>query len=160
MAGFAYAGAVVLAAVFVRAAAAKLARPRDAAAGFDALGVPAPAAMAWLVPAAELAVATLLVAVPRAGGVAALVLLVPFTLVLARAVRAGVLTGCACFGSSSRRPVSGRDLVRNGVLAAMALVVSAAAEPRAAVLVLTGVAVAIVAVGWGRRQGTSRSSRP
>ena len=116
-----YLCALVLAAVFVRAAAAKLARPAQTAAGFGALGLPAAAVLAWAVPAAELVTAALLVAVPRPGGVVALVLLAVFTAVLAVAVRRDVATGCPCFGAASTKPVSWRDLARNVLLAGLAV---------------------------------------
>ena len=121
MAGFAYLCALLLAAAFVRAAAAKLARPEPTEAGFRALGLPRPDLLARGLPVVELVVAVLLVAVPRPGGVVAFVLLALFTVVLARAVRAGVSAGCTCFGAVSTEPVSRTDLLRNGLLAAAAV---------------------------------------
>lgn len=118
---FGYACALVLAAVFVWAAAAKLARPAVTAAGFRALGVPRPAALARAVPVAELGTAVLLVAVPRVGGVVAVVVLAAFTVVIVRAIRQGLVTPCSCFGAVSARPVSKLDLVRNLMLAALAV---------------------------------------
>lgn len=112
--------ALVLAAVFVRAGAAKLARPGPTAASFLALGVPIPAFMARAVPAAELVLAVVLIAAPVAGGLASLVLLASFTVLLARALASGLDVGCNCFGSASTEPVSRRDLVRNGFLAMLA----------------------------------------
>ncbi len=111
----------LLAAIFVWAGAAKLARPGLTAAGFRSLGLPAPDALARLVPAAELLLAVLLVATPPVGGIAALGLLAGFSLVLAGALRAGVTTGCACFGTSPSRPISPRDLLRNAALASLAV---------------------------------------
>lgn len=126
--GLGYLGALVLGAVFVWAAAAKLAGRAQAVTGFAALGLPAPQAMARLVPAAELATAVLLVAVPRPGGLVALALLAAFSVVIARAVLRGVEAGCSCFGVASRRPISPTDLGRNALLASLAL--AAAATPR------------------------------
>ena len=125
MAWFGYACALVLAAVFVRAGAAKLARRDGAAASFSALGVPAPDAMARAVPVLELVLAVVLLARPVAGSVAALAVLGAFSAVLARAIATGVTAGCNCFGSATSKPVSGRDLARNGLLAALAIAVLA-----------------------------------
>ena len=115
-----YLCALVLAAVFVWAAAAKLARPKGTAAGFSALGLPAAHALAWAVPAAELVTAVLLVAVPRVGGLIALTVLAVFTAVLARALRRGAAVGCPCFGAISTKPVSWRGVMRNLALAVLA----------------------------------------
>jgi uncharacterized membrane protein YphA (DoxX/SURF4 family) len=116
-----YLCALVLAAVFVWAGAAKLARPTMTAAGFGALGLPAPGTFAVAVPVVELLLSVTLVAAPRAGSATALVLLAVFTAVLAHALRAGATSGCACFGTTATRPLSRRDLVRNAALAALAL---------------------------------------
>jgi uncharacterized membrane protein YphA (DoxX/SURF4 family) len=116
-----YGCALVLAAVFVWAGAAKLVRPAETAGGFGALGLPWAEALARLVPVLELLLAVALVAVPPIGGIAALVLLVAFSAVLIRALRAGVTTGCACFGTAAGRRLSPRDLARNAVLAALAI---------------------------------------
>lgn len=144
MAGIGYLGALVLAAVFVWAAAAKLARPDQTVAGLAALKVPKPAVMVWAVPAVELVTAALLVAVPRVGGLIALALLAAFSVVIARAVLAGVTAGCSCFGSVSSRPVSAHELGRNALLATLALAAGATPEPTAPPL--WGVA-AVVAAG-------------
>jgi uncharacterized membrane protein YphA (DoxX/SURF4 family) len=127
--GLGYACAVVLAAVFVRAGAAKVARPDRTAATFAALGVPAATVTARGVPALELLVAVALIAAPRVGAVAALVLLLPFTAVLGRAVRAGLATPCNCFGAARADPVSWVDVVRNAMLATLAVVALLATEP-------------------------------
>jgi len=144
-----YAAAVVLAAVLLWAAATKLARPQEAARSFRALGLPSPAALARAVPAAELAVAAVLLAAPRAGGAGALALLAAFSAVLGRAVRAGVTTPCACFGAVTTDPVSAAEIVRNGLLTLLAAAALGATrpvlpDPFAAVAV-----VASVAAGWG-----------
>ncbi|MFN2503919.1 MAG: MauE/DoxX family redox-associated membrane protein [Acidimicrobiales bacterium] len=149
MEGFGYLCALVLAVTFVRAAAAKLARPALTAAGFGAMGLPAPGVLSRAVPVVELAVAALLVALPAVGGVVALALLVVFSVVLARAVRAGVSTGCTCFGAVSSEPVSSVDLQRNLLLAGLALGALDAPEPvvpSVAAVVLVG-AAALAGVG-------------
>ena len=48
--------------------------------------------------------------------VAAVALLVAFTVVVVRRLLDGSRPPCACFGSRSNRPLSGRDVVRNVVL--------------------------------------------
>jgi hypothetical protein len=147
MPGLGYVFALVLAGVFVRAAAAKLARPDETASGFGALGVPAPGVMRWAVPGAELVTAASLAAAPAAGGTVAMVLLVLFTAVVARGVRRGLSTGCTCFGAASAEPVSPADLVRNGLLAGLAA--GAWFAPRPTVPSPAAVVVAAVAVAGG-----------
>jgi len=129
MDGLGYACALLLAAVFVRAGAAKLARPAQTATSFIALRVPAAATAARAVPVVEVLVAVALLAAPRAGAVGALVLLIPFTAVLVRAVRTGSTAPCNCFGAVRADPVSGVDLVRNGLLVAVALAAVTAGAP-------------------------------
>jgi hypothetical protein len=159
MSGFGYACAVVLAAVFVRAGVAKAARGETTRAGFAALGVPAADVTARTVPFAELALAVVLLAAPRVGGVAALLLLGVFTAFLAGAVRRGVTAGCNCFGAARVEPISPLDLVRNGLLALLAVAALAAVGPTApdplpAALVVAGVAGAT----WGLRTARGRQA--
>lgn len=146
MAELGYACALLLAAVFVRAGAAKLARPAATAASFTALGVPAAPAVARAVPVVELVTAAGLLAAPRIGAVAALVLLAAFSTLLARAVRAGADTPCNCFGSARADPVSPVDLLRNGLLAGLAVAALGASHPA---LSLPGAAVALAMFGAG-----------
>ena len=115
-----YACALVLAFVFALAGMAKLTRRHETAVAFAGLGLPAPDAFAIAVPVLELVLVVLLTVVPVAGAAVALVALVAFSVVLARALRAGVTTGCNCFGSARATPISRADLVRNGALAALA----------------------------------------
>jgi len=129
MDGLGYACAVVLAAVFVLAGAAKLARPTATATSFVALGVPAAPALARAVPVVELIVAVALLATPRAGGIAALAMLGPFTAVLARAVAAGSNAPCNCFGAIRSDPVSSVDITRNVMLAVLAVIAIGARRP-------------------------------
>ena len=113
-----------LAFVLVWAGASKLAYPAEVASGFAALGLPAAPVLARVVPVVELGLAVALLAVPVAGALGTLVLLALFSAVLARAVLRGVDTGCGCFGAGSyARRVSWRDLLRNAVLAGVAVVV-------------------------------------
>lgn len=120
--------ALVLAAVFVWAAAAKLARPDRTGAGFAALGLGNQRWLVWGVPVAEVTTAVLLVAVPAAGGAIAFVLLVAFSAVIARALGRGATAPCSCFGAVSGRPISRGDLLRNAALAALAIVALVAAS--------------------------------
>ena len=114
----------LLALVLVWAGASKLAYPAQVATGFSALGLPAAAALARVVPLVELALAVALLAAPVPGAVGTLVLLALFSAVLARAVVRGVDTGCGCFGAGSyARRVSWRDLLRNAALAGVAVLV-------------------------------------
>ena len=129
MKGLGYACALVLAAVFVRAGAAKLARPAQTATSFVALGVPAAPAAARAVPIVELLVAVALLASPRAGGLGAVALLIPFTAVLTRAVRKGSPVPCNCFGAARADPVAPVDVVRNALLVGLALAAVTAPTP-------------------------------
>ena len=161
MAGFGYACAVVLAAVFVRAGVAKAVRPAETTAGFVALGVPAAALTARVVPALELLLALVLLALPRAGAIVAMVLLVTFTGFLARSLRAGLSAGCNCFGQASVRPLSGVDLLRNSLLVLTAAAALLAEEPvvpgpRAVALVLGGVAAGVAGLRWARARPSRR----
>jgi uncharacterized membrane protein YphA (DoxX/SURF4 family) len=161
MSGFGYACAVVLAAAFVRAGVAKVVRNDATRAGFAALGVPGPAVAARAVPVVELALAVTLLAAPRAGGGAALLLLGVFTVFLAGAVRRGVTVGCNCFGTARVDPVSGVDLLRNGLLALLAAAALTAARPTAPGPVAAAVAVAVVAAGaWGLHAAHRRGATP
>ena len=86
-------------------------------------GVPARSAqlVAVAVVALELLVsaATVRPGTAPAGLGAALLMLAAFTVVLSRAVRRGTSPACHCFGAGSK-PVSGRHVVRNLVLIAVA----------------------------------------
>jgi uncharacterized membrane protein YphA (DoxX/SURF4 family) len=165
MADFAYLWALLLAAVLVWAAAAKLARPEQTEAGFRALGLPRPHVLARAVPVVELGVAALLIAVPVVGGVSAFVLLGAFTIVLARAVRAGVSTGCTCFGVVSAEPVSRSDVLRNVLLAAAAVAAWGAPEPTVPSAAAAGLFALTLVAGRAllhvsrRRRGKAEASR-
>lgn len=118
--GIGYAAAVATAAIFAVAAIAKL---RDVVATereFSALGVPRPAFFARFVPIAELSIVVLLLIVPPAGAIAALVSLAFFTTFLIGRLRAGVRAPCACFGSARARPISAMNIVRNIALMSLA----------------------------------------
>ncbi len=148
-AGFGYACAFVLAVVLARAAALKALRPADTAAGFAALGVPAAPVVARLVPVAEIGVAVTLLAEPRVGGPAALIMLGAFSVFLARAVKTGVRAGCNCFGQTRGQRVSGVDLVRNALLAGLAAAAVLADRPTPLPLTAASTLAALVTVAMG-----------
>jgi uncharacterized membrane protein YphA (DoxX/SURF4 family) len=161
--GLGYTAAVVLAAVFAVAAAVKLHDLEGTAAAFDDLGVPRPRAMAAFVPLAELSVVALLLIVPPAGGIGALVTLAFFTTFLVGRLRAGVRAPCACFGSARRDPLSGIEIARNvglGVLAAAALTTDRPVRPHLGdVALVVGSAVLVtVALDAMRRRARQRAA--
>jgi uncharacterized membrane protein YphA (DoxX/SURF4 family) len=121
---------LILAAVFATAAWAKLsdlAGTRQAAREF---GVPsaAVAALAFIVPVAELTVAVLLVfggSAAVAGAVGAVLLLATFIVAISVSLARGRRPDCHCFGRLRSEAVSMRTLVRNLVLVLLAVVVLA-----------------------------------
>ena len=121
---------VGLAVVFAIAGISKLrdlSGTRRAVAGF---GVPESAAptAAVLLPLAELAVAIALV-VPVtavAAATAAVALLAFFSAGIAANLARGRRPDCHCFGQVQPGPIGARTLARNGILAALALVIVAA----------------------------------
>jgi len=154
--------AVVVAAVFAAAAAAKLRDLRATATDFDRLGLPSPDVFARAVPLAEVGVVALLLIVPAGGAVAALVTLAFFTTFLVGRLRAGVTAPCACFGAASKAPLSGIEIARNGglmVLSAVALAADRPVRPTAgdlAVVLVPTLAVAgVLHLLRARREGAS-----
>ena len=147
--GLGYAAAVALAAIFAIAAVAKL---RDVSAterDFDGLGIPRASFFARFVPLAELSIVALLLIVPPAGAIAALVSLAFFTTFLIGRLRAGVRAPCACFGSSRAQPISVRDVIRNLLLMALALVCLATDRPTAITPLDALAVLAVIAVACG-----------
>lgn len=124
--------AVIVAGVLALAGVAKATDRATTTTEFAALGLPWPGLLARIVPPLELGVAGLVLLRPRLGGAAAAILLLAFTLVLVRALRAGRSVSCGCLGPLSRQPVSATTLVRNGLLTALALLTIAAPTPSAA----------------------------
>ena len=150
-AGLAVAGAWLLAGVLAWAAIAKVRRPGPTAEGFRALGLPAATVLGWAVPVAELVTAALLVAVPAAGAVAAVVLLGAFTAFLARRLRGGASVACGCFGTARKDPLTWAALLRNGLLIGLALPALWLAGPQrppleGVLVVSTAAAIGAVAV--------------
>jgi hypothetical protein len=114
--------AVVLGAVLVVAAGAKLAQPGWARRGAAGLGVPV-----WLaaaVPVVELVLGSLLVAglLPPWAALAAALLLAAFTAALLRVLARGEHPVCACFGSLTTGRVGWWSVARNVALLALAAV--------------------------------------
>lgn len=121
---------LALAAVFLTAGIAKLRDPAGTRTAVVDFGAPrwAAAPLAVALPAAELAIAALLLFATTAtwGAIDAIVLLVIFTAAVSIALARGRAPDCHCFGQIGAKPASGRTLVRNGVLIAMAGVVAVA----------------------------------
>lgn len=123
---FALAAALVLTVVFVAAGLGKLidrAGTRKAVGEFGApKGLIGP--LALVLPPGELAVAIalLLPATRMVGAVGALGLLVLFSAAVAASLARGRAPDCHCFGQLHSSPASWKTLVRNGVLAGLAIV--------------------------------------
>lgn len=117
---------VLLAAVFATAGVAKLLdQPgsRRALVGFGISGSLAPT-LGLLLPLAELATAVALILQPSArwGAVMAVVLLLSFIVGISHALLQGEAPDCDCFGQLHSAPAGRGTLIRNGVLAALAMV--------------------------------------
>jgi peroxiredoxin/uncharacterized membrane protein YphA (DoxX/SURF4 family) len=167
---------MLLAAVFAVAGIAKLRDLEGSRAAMRDFGVPAKLAgpAGVLLPVAELVVAIGLVptATARWAAIGALLLLLAFIWGIASALRRGVSPDCHCFGQLHSSPAGPATLVRNGVLAALALfvVVEApgaalddwVAARTAAELVAVGAGIAAVFFGvgwfymWRQRRGLKR----
>ncbi len=109
----------VLAGTFAIAAILKFRDPTATRRSMANFGLPSPRLLAVAVPVTELATALLLVVDRRTGGPCAVALLVAFTTLIVGRLVAGRRDSCGCFGTWSSRPLSWRDLVRNGVLTAL-----------------------------------------
>ena len=118
---------IVLAGVFAVAGVAKLFDRAGARRSLSEFGVPGPVVPlgAVLLPLLELATATALIppASARWGGLAALVLLLGFMGGIVNANLRGRAPDCHCFGQLHSAPAGREALARNGVLAALAVVV-------------------------------------
>jgi peroxiredoxin len=152
---------VLLAIVFLAAAAGKLTDPvgtREAVANFgvpEALRRPVAAAL----PAAELAVTTLLLfgSTRMAGAAGALGLLALFSAAIAANLARGRTPECHCFGQLHSAPLDWRMLARNAVLGGLAVVilVPGSGDPGPSVFGWTGTLspIGIVAVAAGLAAG-------
>ncbi len=112
----------LLACVFAVAAAVKLRDPLGTRRTLGDFGLPNPRLLARVLPVTEATTALLLVVDPRVGGQCAVALLVAFTTLIVGRLMAGHRNACGCFGTWSKRPLSWRDLARNGVLVALGVV--------------------------------------
>jgi hypothetical protein len=160
---------LVVAAVFLVAAALKLADPAGTRRAVRGFGVPAGmvAGVSVLVPAAELAAVTMLARRQSAwaGAWIAVALLVVFTAAVVVVLVRGGSVQCRCFGALSAAPVGWRTVARNALLAAPAVAVLAVgranvgpdalpwagAGAAGAVACVLGAAVAIAAMARPRR---------
>ena len=113
---------LVLGAVFVVAAVAKIAAGTTWVAQAREVGAPTP--VATVLPGVELVIGALLVAGVAAPvpAIAALVLLVAFSVAIARQLVDGRHPPCACFGAWSQRPLGEGHLLRNAGLIVLAVV--------------------------------------
>ncbi len=118
------AAALVLAAIMVVAAVAKLRSPSGTRADFESMGLIGAGPLSVAVPVVEFLVAVLLIVAPGWGGVLAAAILVTFTVVIVRILMdpTRLSPSCACFGGFARSPLSSRHLVRNALLLVLALV--------------------------------------
>lgn len=114
--------AIVLGSVFVVAAVSKMVAGTTWVTQARELGAPTPVATA--LPGVELVIGALLIV--GIGGplpaVAAAVLLVAFSVAIARQLVDGRHPPCACFGAWSQRPLGEGHLLRNAALIVVALV--------------------------------------
>ena len=94
----------------------------------QARGLGAPSLAIPVLPWVELVVGAALVfrLVPPWPGVAALILLVAFSVLIGARLAAGEHPPCACFGAWSAKPIGPTHLVRNAALAVLALLSFAA----------------------------------
>jgi uncharacterized membrane protein YphA (DoxX/SURF4 family) len=140
--------AALLTILFGLAGLMKLANRDDTARSFAGLGLPAPRALAWVLPFVEMGLSSVILVTPSVGGWLAVALLIAFSAVLARAIARGSGAPCACFGSARRAPVSTTEIVRNAMLAAVAIVATGAT--RQSQLTLASILVVGLAVALGR----------
>lgn len=122
-AALAIASRLVLGAVFVYSASRKKHTGTEFVAAMEAFGMPAPRLSAAFLTMVEIVLALSLFAWWDEAwpAVAALVVLGAFTVAVAVNLGRGRAVPCPCFGASGR-PVSSATLVRNGWLAALAIV--------------------------------------
>ena len=143
----------LLAAIFLVAATGKLLDRQGSRRALQAFGVPDrfTVVAGWLLPVAELTVAAALLIRPSArwGAAGALLLLAVFIGAVAQAIAHGRSPDCHCFGQIHSEPAGPATLVRNLVLAVLAVVILAAGPGPSldgGVRSLTGDQLALVAV--------------
>jgi len=118
-------GRILLAVVFAFAGIAKLVNRTASTRAIAAFGAPASMVrpLGFLLPAAELAVAALLLPARSAwwGATGACVLLLTFIVAIAVNLLKGRTPDCQCFGQMHSQPIGVATLVRNALLAACAV---------------------------------------
>jgi uncharacterized membrane protein YphA (DoxX/SURF4 family) len=139
-------GCGLLAALFVASGIPKIRRPFELTIALVRFGIvkrvrPLLGRLLGLVEVA-IGLAVVLSPAPFPAAVAALVLLVAFTVVIARSLAAGQHVECACFGTGEK--TSWATVARNVVLAAVALFVAVAAETPTADQRITGILIGTV----------------
>lgn len=150
---------IIVSATFIVSGALKLREADGTRATLQALGLPSALQRAWIArtyPIAEIALGVAVLVAPAplwwAGALAAFLLMAVLTLLVVRVVRSGQDVACNCFGSTQR--ISGRTVLRNGVLTVLTLIPLASAPLTAAPVaealrtrpdVLFAVALAVVA---------------
>jgi hypothetical protein len=117
---------VIIAAVFVVAAVAKLADRAGTRTTVEEFGAPRRIAgfLAIALPIVELIVAALILYDPTqiAGAAGAIALLTLFSVAVSVRLAKGHAPSCNCFGQLKSAPVSWKTIVRNGVLALLAAI--------------------------------------
>ena len=118
------AASLILGAVFLLSGILKMSALRQWRTQSADLGVPR--VVATFVPVIELVVGALLTAQVerRVVALVAAALLVGFTILLVLRLAQGRRPPCACFGALTTKPIGWRNLVRNGVLLALAAFVA------------------------------------
>ena len=148
---------LLMALVLVIAGSAKLVRQQaflDSVLRFELVPPIFARAVALLMPVFEIGVGVALVLrfLPEAASALALILMLIFTAVIAITLARGKDVSCGCFGSSHDSRVSGRTLVRNLILVAIATIPLVFIHPTNSPvtptddLLLIGIALAVVAV--------------
>jgi uncharacterized membrane protein YphA (DoxX/SURF4 family) len=138
-----------LATIFIVAGTSKLrsrAALRELVDSLPAFGIPSSLAtsfVAAMLALAELATAALLVAVPRAGGIAAALLLAGFAVGIAKVITSHAPVTCRCFGASAQPVGKGAALA----IAAIPAVALAPSLPLAAAT-LGGLALGALITRW------------
>jgi methylamine dehydrogenase accessory protein MauD len=145
---------MLLAVVFLTAGVGKLVDLSGSRQAVEDFGVPERAArtVGLLLPLAELVAALALVfrASARWGALLALLLLAAFIAGIARALSRGEQPDCHCFGQLHSAPAGRSTLARNGVLAALAVVIVAyGSGPAVDAWVSARSAAELAAVGLG-----------
>ncbi len=154
MGTFAIGVRVLLAGVFTAAGAAKLLDRHGSQRALAGFGVPYALipALALALPLAEIATAAALLPRPSArwGAVAALLLVLSFVVGISRALRQGKAPDCHCFGQLHSAPAGRGTLIRNALLAGLAIVlVVHGPGPTIDAWVRSRSAAELVAIGLG-----------